>query len=46
MGAVIADIEPGGGVSESFRTFLQSSVAGSVAVQGRDVGAYPKIYSL
>ena len=37
----MADIEPGGGGSESFGIFLQSGVAGSVAVQYGDVGDYP-----
>ena len=38
---VIADIDPGGGGSESVGIFLQSGVAGGVAVQCRYVGAYP-----
>ena len=41
MGAVIADIEPGGGGSEGVETFLQSGVAGGVTVRGGDMVAYP-----
>ena len=40
MGAVVADIELGGGRSEGVRIFL-SGDAGGVAVRGGDMGAYP-----
>ena len=39
---VIADTDPGGGISESVGTFLQSGGAGGVAVWVRDVGAHPE----
>ena len=35
------DIEPVGGGSEGVGKFLQSNVAGGVAIQGGDVGTYP-----
>ena len=41
MGAVISDIDPGGGGSDSVEKNLQRGVAGGVAVQGGDVRAYP-----
>ena len=41
LGAVIADIEPGGGGSKGVGKFLQSGVTGGVAVRGGDVGDYP-----
>ena len=41
VGAVIADIEPGGGGFEGVGAFLQSGVAGIATVWGRDLGAYP-----
>ena len=39
--AVIADIYPRGGGSESVGSFLQSGVAGGVTVWGGDVVDYP-----
>ena len=43
MGAVIADIDPGGDRSESVGEFLQSGVAGGIDRSWEDVGAYPRM---
>ena len=42
MGAVVADIEPVGGVSEGVGTFFLSGDAGGVVVWGEDVDANPQ----
>ena len=41
MGADIEDFEPGGGGPEAIDTLLQSGIAGSAALQVREVGTEP-----
>ena len=41
LGAVVADIDPGGGGSEGVGTFFKGSGIGSVVVRGGDVGTNP-----
>ena len=42
LGAVVADFEPGGGVSEGFGILVQGGDTGGVVVWGGDVGNNPK----